>query len=318
MKQFISCIIFICLFVSQLSAQDAFDSKLEALAKNIANKITENGKGKVAIWGFTLENGESTPICKFISEDFSVYVTKYAKGFQVIDRSRLDMILKEHKMKSDGLIDETTAKKLGKIIAADAIITGTLTILGETIRVRPKVLDTETALQFAADIENLPRNKNINSYLGTGSDGGSSGTGLDVNQGYNRPLNSNESYNNPETVNPQCKEKNFGDLCFYNTLKYKVEIGIFWTEDGGHYYHQKTIGLYPNETQVFYNITSKQIIKYRIIDPAKNSSIKKGYSICWQCGSPSVLITPDYPDMGVIRYGEINVEQCKSKTYTIK
>ena len=116
--------------------------------------------------GFFTESGETTALGNYITEDFSVYLTNSGENFQVIDRNHLDVLLKEHQLNAEGYIDGETAKELGKITAVDAIITGTYTVLNSVVKVRAKVLDTETALQFAANMGNLPLNENISSYLG--------------------------------------------------------------------------------------------------------------------------------------------------------
>ena len=81
-------------------------------------------------------------------------------------RVHLNVLLKEHRLNTEGYIDERTTKRLGKISAADAIVVGTYTILSAEIRIRTKVLDTETALQFAGAIGTLPMNDNIAKLLG--------------------------------------------------------------------------------------------------------------------------------------------------------
>ncbi|MEE9363889.1 MAG: FlgO family outer membrane protein [Cellulophaga sp.] len=212
------------LFISNIFAQD-FDSKLEDLAKDLSIKIDKKGKKKIAVWGFVTEGGERTTFADFLTEDFSIYMTNFAENLEIIDRKHLDILLKEHKLNSEGYIDSKTAKELQKIIAVDAIITGTYTVLSTTIKVRAKVLDTETALQFAANMASLPMNEDVNSYLGITTNGGNN-----PNKGFNAPLGSNETINNPDTVDPNCKKMQTGDFCFSNAINEKVIIKIrFYT-----------------------------------------------------------------------------------------
>ena len=135
-------------FTSCLFAQD-FDSKLEGLAEDIATKIGEKSKKKIAVWGFFEASGNQTALGNYITEDFSVYITNHGENFEIIDRNHLDLLLKEHQLNAEGFIDSDTAKEIGKITAADAIITGTYSIVGtDKVKVRVKVLDTESALQL--------------------------------------------------------------------------------------------------------------------------------------------------------------------------
>ncbi|WP_350293564.1 FlgO family outer membrane protein [uncultured Croceitalea sp.] len=148
-----------------LTAQH-FDSGLESLAEELAEKLNEKEKTKVAIWGFFTESDKHEDFGSYLTEDFSIYLGNYATNFGIIDRPHLKVILKEHRLIADGLIDEKTTKKLGKISAADAIIVGTYTILDNKIKIRVRILDTETALQIGGVMRALSMNDDIAHLLG--------------------------------------------------------------------------------------------------------------------------------------------------------
>ncbi|MCU0390506.1 MAG: CsgG/HfaB family protein [Thermoflexibacter sp.] len=276
------------LFCTFLFAQNGnYDSKITELAQKLASKINDSKKTKVAIWGLVTESGKNTNKCKVISEDFSIYLTDYAKGFQIIDRNHLDMILKEHKMKSDGFIDETTAKQLGKIIAVDVIITGTITEYDETdkskTRVRIKALDTETAMQFAAVMGDVVIDKAKDSGESPDTDGG-------------------------VITDPECQKKNFGSIDFINTKDFRVEVGIYNDNNGF-----KTMSLEAGERKTFYGVFAR-ITRYYIVNYAKNKDIKDGKDVSWGI----IYSYPSYPSHAVIKYGELDIKQCKNIEFVIK
>ncbi len=157
-------IVFFC--ISTLCMAQNFNEQLEKLAQELAEKINVKEKAKVALWGFISENDNHKEFEHFLAEDFSIYLSNHAENFALIDRAHLHLILKEHRLNAEGYIDENTTKRLGKIIAADAVVVGTFTVLNSDIRVRIKVLDTETALQFAGCLGNLPINDNVAEVLG--------------------------------------------------------------------------------------------------------------------------------------------------------
>jgi TolB-like protein len=302
-KSFFS-ILFLIIFINTISAQD-FDTELEDLAKTIATKLNSKEKTKIAVWGFVTENGERTSLGNYITEGFSVYITNFGDNFEIIDRNHLDMLLKEHQLNSEGYIDDKTAKQLGRIIAVDAIITGTFTVLETKIKVRAKVLDTETALQFAAAMASLPINEDVASYLGVSVNGNNT-----TNKGFNRQLGSNETLNNPETVDQKCKEESFGDFCFYNALNEKVIMRIKYYKELGSKFQQgsKTIILKPQETKCIYKLLNKPI-SYHV---ATWSAFEKELQ-----GREASISDYRYTKY-LIDKGELKVETCKSKTYTIK
>ena len=291
------------LFVLTSKAQD-FDVQLEQLAEVLAKKIEGKGKAKIAVWGFFTENSEKTALGNYITEDFSVYLTNFGDKFEVIDRNHLDVLLKEHRLNAEGYIDENTAKELGKIVAVDVIITGTYTVLNSVIKVRAKALDTETALQFAASMGNLPLNENIASYLGVSINGGNT-----TNRGFNIPLSSKETINNPETVNAKCSEENFGDICFYNTTNTKLVLRAkHFREDEGSKVNMTDIFLDPSETKCLYQIKNRTlsfyIVKWEVFQKELEGGLYKLHQD----------VTAKY----LFDRGQLKVETCKSKTYSIK
>ena len=307
MKQVILlCFLSSLLFISNSYAQD-FDTKFENLAKDLSSKIDNKAKKKIAVWGFVTESGERTPLANFLTEDFSIYMTNFAENFEIIDRKHLDILLKEHQLNAEGYIDSKTAKELQKIIAVDAIVTGTYTVLSTNIKVRAKVLDTQTALQFAANMASLPINEDVGSYLGISINGGNT-----TNRGFNTPLGTNETINNPETVKPNCEKTNTGDFCFSNALNEKIiiKIGFHDTNISTSRNSYKTIILDPNETKCVYGLINRPFDFYiaywkNFVDDEKFKGAEK-------------YLRHDFYSKFLKDKGELKVETCKSKTYTIK
>lgn len=307
MKQSLLLSLSLSLFLFTATHAQDFDMGLQKIASDISKKIDTRGKTKVAVWGFFTENGETTALGNYITEDFSVYLTNSGENFQVIDRNHLDVLLREHELNAEGYVDGETAKELGKIIAVDAIVTGTYTVLNSVVKVRAKVLDTETALQFVASMGNLPLNKNIASYLGIGLNGGNT-----TNRGFNTPLNSNETVNNPETVNAECRKKNTGDFCFSNTYGEKIVLRIkhFTDAEDARPGAFKTVILDAKETKCVYGLTNRPFWYY--IASWKNFEDDDKFR-----GHEGNL-NANYYSKYLMDKGELKVETCTSKTYTIR
>jgi TolB-like protein len=144
----------------------AQQNELRSLATGLAKEIAASGKKAVAVVDFTDLQGNPTELGRFLAEEFAVALTRTHSGFEVIDRTHLKAIITEHKLAATGLIDPTTAKKLGQIVGADALLTGSMTPFSESVRVTVKVLATDTARIIAADTTDLPKTATINQLIG--------------------------------------------------------------------------------------------------------------------------------------------------------
>ncbi len=145
---------------------NAQQNELRSLATGLAQDIAISGKKSIAVVDFTDLQGHPTELGRYLAEEFSVALTRTRKGFDVIDRTHLNAILTENKLSATGLIDPATAKKLGQLVGADALLTGSMTPFSESVRISVKVLATDTARIIAADTTDLPKTSTIAQLLG--------------------------------------------------------------------------------------------------------------------------------------------------------
>lgn len=71
---------------------------------------------------------------------------------KVVDRNNIAKIIRESEFQQAGLVDETTAVKIGKIAGADYIVIGNLTGIGGTYYLNLNLISTETAEIVASAI----------------------------------------------------------------------------------------------------------------------------------------------------------------------
>ena len=145
-----------------------YQQEVEALSSRLTESIAKSGKKTVAVVDFTDLQGNATELGRFLAEEFSVALAGRAEGFEVIDRTHLKVLLEEHKLASTGLIDPQTARKLGQVAGVEALVTGTITPFGHTVRVLVKVLDTSTARMISAVAVDIQKTKAIEELLARG------------------------------------------------------------------------------------------------------------------------------------------------------
>ncbi len=241
---------------SKSFAQSDYEKQTATFSIDLAKKIKESNKTKVAVSDFLDNDGNLTELGKAIAEDIGVGIVNEGKGtFQVMERSNLNAVLKEQKLSSTGLIDPETAKKLGKLKMVDAVIVGNITPFGNSFRVTIKILDTETGMSIAAAAGNL-----------AGTD--------DIKGLFNKKItifNPTSPANNTDSVKVNkntksldidgCESKNTGDYCFINKTQKIMEVMVkcfFWytEEKTSGYSYIKRIFLKPGQSQCFYDLSA--------------------------------------------------------------
>jgi TolB-like protein len=71
--------------------------------------------------------------------------------FRVIERDKLDLILQEQKLSRSDLIDRSTALRLGRLVAAQSIIPGSIIETRAGIEIVARMIDTETSEIMATE-----------------------------------------------------------------------------------------------------------------------------------------------------------------------
>ena len=165
----VTCIILTVLLLS-FNTTFAYEREIKDISFSITESIVKSGKKRIAVVDFTDLQGNITELGRFIAEELSIDLTNTARGFVIIDRTHLKSLLREHKLSISGLIDPATAKKLGQIAGVDAIVTGSVTPLGNSVKVSCKVIATDTAMVIGASKVDIARTRAIDELLGKGID----------------------------------------------------------------------------------------------------------------------------------------------------
>jgi len=145
-----------------------YEREIKNISSVLSENISKTGKKTVAVVDFTDLQGNVTELGRFLAEELSVALSEVGKGFEVVDRIHIKSLLKEHQLALTGLIDPTTARKLGEIAGVHALVTGTITPFGDSIRLAVKVLDTATAKVVGGSRGDIAKTKAIEELLAKG------------------------------------------------------------------------------------------------------------------------------------------------------
>lgn len=168
-RSFLVALCVVGLLLSQPAA--AYQNEIDQTARAIAEKVRTSNTSTIAVVDFTDLNGSVTELGRFLAEELSSALAE-AGGLRVIDRIHLRSLLQEHKLAATGVIDPATARKLGEIAGVQALVTGTITEFGDSVRLTAKVLDTATAQIHASVRTDIPKTNAIKELLGRGVEAG--------------------------------------------------------------------------------------------------------------------------------------------------
>lgn len=121
----------------------------------IENKLLENPK-RVAIISFDNSSGKESeygdlggPLRDMLTTDL-----KDVKNLTMVDRQALEKILAEQNLNNSKSFDQATATKLGKLLGAEIIITGTYFEFFGSLRVDAKFINVETGeIAFSVGVD---------------------------------------------------------------------------------------------------------------------------------------------------------------------
>jgi hypothetical protein len=93
----------------------------------------------------------------------------------VVDRANLDKVREEQGFQLSGEVDDDSAKAIGKLLGAGAIVTGTLTDLGDVYSLALKAINIDTAMVAVSYLADLTKSARVETLLASG-DGTGTGT----------------------------------------------------------------------------------------------------------------------------------------------
>lgn len=122
---------------------------LKELAISIGNEMQKENINTVAVYDFLRIDGEKDDFGRLLSEELTTNLFALRK-FQIIERNMLESILEENKLQLSQIVDQKTAKEIGKITGVDALFLGTYIDSGDHIRINARIISTETGAIFSA------------------------------------------------------------------------------------------------------------------------------------------------------------------------
>jgi len=118
---------------------------INLIIKSLAASKEMKGKN-IGVGDFVGMRGEIDPYSRGIANKIEIELSKVApqKDFHVINRQNFYQLAQEWQLNLSGVVDSSTARKVGSLLGIDVLITGNLSEAGEAMDIAAKGIDTES------------------------------------------------------------------------------------------------------------------------------------------------------------------------------
>jgi TolB-like protein len=124
---------------------------LDRVVKELCSAKERVPGRKIAVYEFTDISGKARPEGRLAAERLTTKLARTGE-FRVIERSRLEAGLKELQLAASGVMDEETALRAGKLLGAEATVTGTLVRINRKFELNVRMVDVETGSIIAGSM----------------------------------------------------------------------------------------------------------------------------------------------------------------------
>jgi TolB-like protein len=168
------------------AAQQLQQQGTKALAAEIVSKARQQQKRRIAVVPFRELEGKGTLLSAFLAEELTTHLFE-AESVEIVERTLLDRAMTELRLNATGAIDPDSAKRIGKMIGADALVVGTIADLTSTVAVNCRLIDTEKGTVFAAAQTRIVKDDDIKRLMGVSLTTSAAGAQLPEPQGTPAP-----------------------------------------------------------------------------------------------------------------------------------
>jgi curli biogenesis system outer membrane secretion channel CsgG len=120
--------------------------------------------GTIAVSGFTMKRESQPQLVTLLNERGLVELTKVDQ-LKVVERQKLDAVLREQELALSDLMDTGKAISVGKILSARYILTGSVIEMPTSVVIFARIVNVETAEVESAAQVIVPKDREVSSLL---------------------------------------------------------------------------------------------------------------------------------------------------------
>ena len=124
--------------------------RLEGLFAEVALDLRGQGAGRIAVSGFARSDGKPSSMTELLD---NLAAAALSESFTLVERIRLEAVLREQQLSLSDLMETEEAIRVGRFLAADYILTGTVVPMQSSVVVFTRVIHSETGeIRSAAQV----------------------------------------------------------------------------------------------------------------------------------------------------------------------
>jgi TolB-like protein len=121
-------------------------------------------RGTIAVSGFTTKAGTPSALLDLLNETAIVQIGRI-DTLTLVEREKLDALLEEQALALSDLMDTTKAIEVGKFLAANYIVTGSVIEMAATVVIFGRIINVESGEVESVAQVIVPRNEDVNALL---------------------------------------------------------------------------------------------------------------------------------------------------------
>jgi TolB-like protein len=142
------------------------EAGLAQLAQQIVAKSTAADRTTIAVLPFPHAEGSCSVLSTYIVDELilSLFSVPDSK-LDIVERAQLEALITELKMSEGGLLNPETTKQLGNLSGVSALTMGTITVIGDSVRLNARLVATDTGRTISAAAVTVPRTQTLNDLI---------------------------------------------------------------------------------------------------------------------------------------------------------
>jgi len=142
------------------------DQQLQLLFQEVVLELQQVSSGKLAVSGFSQKDGHESALIALLNEKAVSDLTGLEQ-LRILERSKLEAVLAEQELALSDLVDTENAIQIGRLMAADLLLTGTVIEMTRSVIIFSRIIDVASGeIESAAQVI-IPKSADLERLLST-------------------------------------------------------------------------------------------------------------------------------------------------------